>query len=148
MINVQKYRLEVVKEEGARYDLDRRVTCPSDMYDIFRKVFRLDKQAEEVFCIVTLDIKNNLTGCFEVSRGTVSSANVTPREVFKRAILQNASAIILAHNHPSGDVNPSRDDINITRKLINVGEMLGIDVLDHVIIGDMLNHSMKEEGEI
>lgn len=102
MVNIQKYSLRIVKESGGRYDLDKVIKNPKDAKNVFVEVLELDKRAEEVFAMVTLDIKNQVTGVFEVSIGSLSSSLVTPREVFKRAILQNAKAIILAHNHPSG----------------------------------------------
>jgi len=106
----------------------------------------MDKRAEEVFAIATLDVKSKVTGVFVVSTGTLSASLVTPREVFKRAVLQNAAAIILAHNHPSGEPTASADDISITKKLEKAGKILGINVVDHIIIGSRDNFiSMKEE---
>jgi DNA repair protein RadC len=104
-------------------------------------------RAEEVFAMITLDVKNKITGIFEVSVGTLSSSLVAPREVYKRALLQNAAAVIFGHNHPSGEVNASSDDIEITKKLEKGGELLGISVFDHIIVGDRYDFiSMKEEG--
>ncbi|MFP4698556.1 MAG: JAB domain-containing protein [Eubacteriales bacterium] len=94
----------------------------------------------------TLDIKNQITGVFEVSVGTLTSSYVHPREVFKRAILQNSAAIILGHNHPSGIPDPSKDNIEITKKLINGGNILGVNVLEYVIVGNNETYiSMKEK---
>ena len=90
-----------------------------------------------------------MTGLFEVSTGTLNSSLVTPREVFKRAILQNAAGIVLGHNHPSGNVDASGDDINITQKLVKSGKILGVNVVDHIIVGNEGNYSsMKEENHI
>ena len=86
--------------------------------------------------MLVLDIKNNVRGAFEVSRGGLNASIVHPREIFKRALLLNAASIILAHNHPSGDTTPSREDINITKRLVEGGKILGIEVLDHIIVGD------------
>ncbi len=147
MINIQKYSLRVIKENGGRYDLDRTIKSPRDAKNVFIEVLDLDKRAEEIFAIITLDIKNQITGVFEVSVGNLSSSLVTPREVFKRAILQNAAAIILAHNHPSLIPDPSTDDIKITKKLMQCGDVLGIQVLDHVVVGSKHDYvSLKEEG--
>ncbi|MFW6028733.1 MAG: RadC family protein [Halanaerobiales bacterium] len=149
MINIQKYSLRIVKETGGRYDLNRVIKSPKDAFKTFIEVLDMDIRPEEVFAIITLDIKNQITGIFEVSVGTLSSSYVHPREVFKRAILQNSAAIILGHNHPSGIPDPSRDDINITKKLIEGGELLSIDVLDHIIVGNKDTYiSMKEKGVI
>jgi len=149
MINIQKYTLRVVKEKGGRYDLKRRITTPMSAKDVFVEVLELDRRAEEVFAMITLDVKNKITGVFEVSIGTLSSSLVTPREVYKRALLQNAAAVIFGHNHPSGEVSASNDDMQITKKLERGGKLLGINVFDHIIIGGRDNFiSMKEEGLI
>jgi DNA repair protein RadC len=123
MVNIQKFSLRIVKESGGRYDIDKYVRNPFQARDLFVEVVELDRRAEEVFAIATLDVKNKVTGVFEVSTGTLTSSLVTPREVFKRAILQNAAGIVLAHNHPSGVADASSDDISITKKLQKAGKM-------------------------
>ena len=85
--------------------------------------------------MIALNQKNSVLGVFEVSRGHLSGAMVHPREVFKRAILVNSASIIVAHNHPSGDTTPSEDDLAITKRLVKAGELLGVKVLDHLIVG-------------
>src|SRR6056297_1729045 len=107
MINIQKYNLQVVKEKGGRYDLSRTIRSAAAARDVFTEVLNLDKRAEEVFAMITLDVKSKITGVFEVSVGSLSGALVTPREVFKRALLTNSKAVIFAHNHPSGQSQPS-----------------------------------------
>jgi len=148
-INIQKYSLKVVKESGGRYDLEKEISTPNSAMQVFTEVLELDRKSEEVFAILTLDVKSQLTGVFEVSKGSLSSSIVTPREVFKRAILQNAKAILLAHNHPSGNPEPSGDDIQITERLVEAGDLLGINVFDHLIIGSSSNFvSLKERGDM
>lgn len=148
-INIQKYTLRVVKESGGRYNLNKKIVTPKNAVKVFIEVLDLNKRTEEVFSLLTLDIKSNLTGVFEVSIGNLSSSIVTPREVFKRALLQNSNSIILAHNHPSGMPDPSSDDIKITKRLVEAGNLLGINVLDHLIIGSGNNFiSLKEKGAI
>jgi DNA repair protein RadC len=123
------------------------VRNPFQARDLFVEVVELDRRAEEVFAIATVDIKNKVTGVFEVSTGTLTSSLVTPREVFKRAILQNAAGIVLAHNHPSGVSDASSDDISVTKKLQKAGKIMGINVVDHIIIGSKDNFiSMQEEN--
>lgn len=85
---------------------------------------------------IHLDVRGRAIGLDEVARGTLTGVEVHPREVFKAAILNNAAAILIGHNHPSGDATPSRADIEITRRLSDSGKMLGIHVLDHVIVTD------------
>jgi len=146
MVNIQKFSLRVVKESGGRYDLDKQISNPIQARNLFVEVLELDRRAEEVFAIATLDVKSKVTGVFVVSTGTLSASLVTPREVFKRAVLQNAAAIILSHNHPSGEPTASADDISITKKLEKAGKIVGINVMDHIIIGSKDNFvSMKEE---
>ena len=106
-----KYRLELVKEESHKYEVETRISCPKDIYEVLTKVCRIQCNAEEVFILITLNTKNIVTGYFEVHRGTINTSLVHPREVFKRALLNNASNIMVAHNHPSGDPNPSKEDI-------------------------------------
>lgn len=103
---------------------------------------------QEVFKLVLLDIKNQVLALPVISKGGLSSSIVHPREVFKEAIKKSAAAVILVHNHPSGIPEPSKDDIKITRRLIDAGNIIGIDVLDHIIIGDGIYLSMKEKGII
>lgn len=149
MVNIQKFNLRVVKESGGRYDIDKSVGNPIQARDLFIEVLELDQRAEEVFAMATLDIKSKVTGVFEVSIGNLTSSLVSPREVFKRAILQNAAAIVLAHNHPSTVPEPSNDDVTVTKKLIKSGKILGIDIVDHIIIGSKDNYiSMKEKNLI
>ena len=148
-INVKKFGLRVVRETNENYDLDKNVTKPLDAVKIVNEVVDLHKRAEEVFVMVTLDVRNNVTGIFEVSVGSVNSSIVTPREVFKRAILQNADSIILVHNHPSGKLKPSTNDIDITDRLVEIGEVVGIKIVDHIIIGDEFEFlSMREQAII
>jgi DNA repair protein RadC len=139
------YSIRLVKEKAARYDIDKKINSPKEVWKIAIEILQLNEMAEEVFSIITLSTKNEVIGVFEVSRGTLDSSLVHPREVFKRALLSNASSIILLHNHPSGDPKPSPEDIRITKRLKNAGELLGIQVFDHVIIGDGY-YSLKEKG--
>lgn len=103
---------------------------------------------KEVFKIVLLDTKNNIISINNVSVGCLDSTIVHPREVFLDAIKNSSAAIILVHNHPSGEVEPSKDDINITNRIIECGKIIGIKVLDHIIIGDGNYLSFKEKGYI
>jgi DNA repair protein RadC len=87
-----------------------------------------------------------MTAYHELSRGTLDSTVVHPREVFKTALLANAAAVIVAHNHPSGDPSPSADDIALTRRLTQAGNIIGIPVLDHLVIGVRSHFSLREAG--
>jgi len=146
-MRVQKYRLEVVKEKGTSYEVEsKKITSPSVASEILNKVFRLEVQPEEVFAILCLNTKHETIGCFEVARGSLGMALVHPREVFKRAIACNAACVLIAHNHPSGYVVPSSEDDNITKRLIEAGSLLGIEIVDHLVIGDDKFYSYKEQN--
>ncbi len=101
---------------------------------------------KEHFKAVLLNTKNHVIGVETISVGSLNSSIVHPREIFKEAIRRVAAAVILAHNHPSGDPTPSAEDIAVTRRLRRAGEILGIDVLDHIIIGDNEYVSLREQG--
>lgn len=142
--------LRVVKERSGNYDFeDKKISSPDKVRDILEEVFELSELAEEVFILMCLDTKNKVTGLFKVSQGSLNASIVHPREVFKRALMQNSNAVILAHSHPSGDVTPSGEDISVTRRLQEAGDILGIKVLDHLIIGAGGRYkSFKEDGII
>ncbi len=107
---------------------------------------------QEGFFVITLDTKNRATRePIRVTQGTLNSAPIHPREVFRPAITESAAAVILAHNHPSGDPTPSAEDIQITKRLVEAGKLIGIQILDHVIIGKPTENtpgflSMRERG--
>ena len=119
------------------------IQTPKDVVSLIMPKIRFLKQ--EVFGLVLLDIKNKVIATPLISKGGLSSSIVHPREVFKIAIKRSSAATILFHNHPSGEPTPSQDDIKITKRLIKVGEIIGINVLDHIVIGDNKFISMKEE---
>lgn len=103
------------------------------------------RAVKEEFCILLLDTKNKVIAIETISIGTINQSLVHPREVFRSAIMKNSNSIILAHNHPSGDPTPSREDILITERLIKAGEYLGIKILDHLVIGKNKFISLREK---
>ena len=128
------YEIRVVRERRPKYPAPRSVRDARAVADAFAEHFApLDR---EHFVVLLLDGKNRIVGFNVVSIGSLTAALVHPREVFKAAILSNAAALILVHNHPSGDPTPSAEDRAITERLRQVGELVGIRVLDHVVIGD------------
>ena len=146
MVNISVYNLRVIKEKSGRYDVEKNINSPKIATKIFNDVLELDTRSEEVLALMTLDTKNKVTGLFIVSQGSINSSIVTPREIFKRAILQNSNGIIIAHNHPSRDTTPIKEDINITRRIKEAGKIIGIDLFDHIIIGDNKWISFKEKA--
>ena len=118
------------------------LSCPQDVADFLMP--RLRYAAKEQFVVILLNNKNKVIGTEVVSEGSLSSSIVHPREVFAPAILHHAAAIMVAHNHPSGDPKPSIEDEEVTRQLLRSGKVLGIPMIDHVIIGDGNYYSFLE----
>lgn len=112
---------------------NRQIASPEDAAGILREY--LEDVDREHFVVLILNTRNEPNSISTVSLGTLNSSLVHPREVFKVALLANGTAVILAHNHPSGDPSPSKEDIDITSKLAEAGGILGIPVLDHIVIG-------------
>ncbi len=139
------YRVALVRESSQPSILNR-ITTPRNVYEIASSY--LDGADREHFVVIMLDTKNQVIGINTVAIGVLASCPIHPREVFKPAILANAAGIILLHNHPSGDVTPSQDDLLLTRRLKEAGEILGIQVVDHVILGYANYASLKERGLI
>lgn len=120
------------------------IRCPQDVADLVMEDMRhLDR---EHFNLLALNTKNQVLANVQVSVGSLNASPVHPREVFKEAIRRSSAAIILLHNHPSGDPTPSREDIEVTKRLADAGKLLGIEVFDHIIIGDKKFVSLKEKG--
>lgn len=123
------------------------VKKPEDIVRLVRS--RLLGKEKECFLVVPLNRRNAVLGNEEIiSIGTLDSSLVDPREVFRKAIVKNAASVIIAHNHPSGNTTPSAEDLEITKRLVKAGEMLGIEVLDHIIVGDEEHTSLKSLGKI
>ena len=133
-------RLEGYSEKGEKPI----VKTPEDVVSVVGS--RLKDKKKEYFMALLLDTRNRLIKISEVSVGSLDASIVHPREVFKEAIAGTAAAVIFVHNHPSGDSTASEDDINLTKRLAEVGEIVGIDVLDHIILGDNNYLSLKREG--
>ncbi|GFR34896.1 RadC family protein [Thermobrachium celere] len=123
-----------------------KITCPEDVALLVMDEMRF--LTKEHFRVIFLNTKNYVIQVKDISIGSLNSSIVHPREVFLEAIKQSSASIILCHNHPSGDPNPSSEDINITKRLIDAGKILGIEVLDHLIIGDGKYISLKEKNII
>lgn len=135
--------LKMVKESSVTY-LNRVISSPSDGAEIIKDFIEDSDREQMVVCC--LDTKNQPTSISIVSIGSLNSAIVHPREVYKTAILSNASSIIIAHNHPSGKSEPSHEDIVLTNRLDEAGKIIGIKLMDHLVIGFDEYYSFKEEG--
>lgn len=147
-VQVSFERIALVREKVGRYEIPRKIGSPEEAYEAITTITNVQEEAQEVFGILILNTKNKVTAVHEISRGSLNASVVHPREVFKPAVLHNAAAIICFHNHPSGDPKPSKEDIELTNILVEAGDILGIKVLDHIIIGDDEYVSLKERGEM
>jgi DNA repair protein RadC len=121
-------RVQLVREGNAKY---KKVSCSTDVVSLIRDIHSWDR---EVFLTLSLTTKNNVVGIEVTAIGSLDSAAIAPREVFKGAFLSNAYSIIIAHLHPSGDPTPSTEDVAFTRRLHKCGELLGVPVFDHIIV--------------
>jgi DNA repair protein RadC len=140
----------------AAFELGRRVLTdhpaslpvihkPQDVFELLKAGFQdLDR---EHFKVLHLNVKNQVLKIETTAIGILSSAPVHPREVFKAAVKTNSASLILAHNHPSGDPQPSQDDLSLTARLREAGEIIGISIVDHVIFGDNRYISLKEQSQ-
>lgn len=117
---------------------------PREVVPILQDFYKDDIGEKENFIAISLSQSNDVKEIRTVAVGSVSGVQVHPREVFRHAILDNASAIILAHNHPSGSVNPSIEDISVTKRLKDAGEIVGIGILDHIIVSKTEYYSFVE----
>ena len=145
-IQVVFEKVVLVKEKVGRYELPKETKSPEEAYNAIKTITNVQEEAQEVFGILVLNTKNKIVAVHEISRGTLNSSMIHPREVFKPAVLHNAAAIICFHNHPSGDPEPSKEDIEINNRIKNSGELLGILVHDHIIVGNDRYVSLKKRG--
>ena len=132
-------QLLAMAELGRRYNQSKKenskkISCAEDVFDYFHE--RLRDKKEEHFYVLMLNTQNNIIGEHLVSKGILDASIIHPREVFKPAIKNSAAKIILVHNHPSGDPHPSSEDLEIFSKLANVGNEIGVKVVDGVIVGN------------
>lgn len=135
---------EIFKELSFNYK-NERFDQPDKIYKMLCEVFQLDKQTEEYMYLLCFNTKGKLLGVFELSHGTVNCSLCSTREIFQKALLCNASQIVLAHNHPSGDVIPSNADVDLHIKVRKASEIMDIPLLDSIIVGDDF-WSLKESG--
>ncbi|WNY24663.1 hypothetical protein MsAc7_01870 [Methanolapillus millepedarum] len=134
-------RLESYTEEPKRL-----IKSPEDIFSFIYPKIREEKR--EKFIVLCLDTKNRVIREEVISIGSLNASIVHPREIFRPALMESAAAIVLIHNHPSGDPTPSPEDLDVTARIAGCGHLLGIEVLDHIIVGDGCFLSLKQEGKI
>lgn len=138
------YSTRLVREAEFAFPERSQVRTPEDVAALLVDYYR--EHDREEFIVLLLDTANTIIGMVQSSVGGLAASIVEPRQVFKAAILGNAAAVIVAHNHPSGNIEPSREDIRVTRQLVEVGKIMGIPVHDHVIIAETQFTSLAERG--
>lgn len=135
------------KELSVNYpELDRKMNGPEKVVRLAKEFLHLDDQTEEYLYMICMNSKLELTSVFEISHGNVNSSIIGAREIFQKALLANAVSIILMHNHPSGDSTPSREDIEVTKRIVEAGRVVGVELVDHIFIGRPMFTSLKEKG--
>jgi DNA repair protein RadC len=141
---------KLVKEDVKRYpELNRGINSAKSVRDIAVTLFDLENEPREIFGLLCLDTRNNLNNASIVAIGNLNTSVVHPREIFRTAILSSSNSIIVFHNHPSGDPSPSKEDIEISKAIKKAGELIGIALLDHVVIGHNGEyHSLADKGEL
>ena len=142
---VQVVKIKLVRESSFLYG-KRRVNSPLEAYELGKIL--MEETDREQLLVCCLNTKNHPLNLHVVSIGSLNASIVHPREVFKAAVLSNAASIILFHNHPSGDPSPSSEDQTATERIRDCGRLMGIDLLDHIIIGEDTYYSMREKGDI
>ena len=149
LTSINIYTLKQIRTKRHRYDLeDYSITCPFMCYEVLQYLLDLKSEPVEKFGIISLNSRNKILGIHVIGTGSIDRLYIEPREVFMAAMLNNAKSIIAFHNHPSSDPTPSQDDIYLTRKLQEVGKIMCIELLDHMITGERNYVSLKEKGFI
>lgn len=136
-------RTMLVKERAVNYEIGK-LNNPEDIVLMMRRLLHMEKMAEEYCYMIAMNSSCKVLGIFLISKGTANVSLITPREVYIRALLSGAVQIVLCHNHPSGNVLPSDTDIKITQKIKEAGELININLADHIIIGSDSYLSFKE----
>lgn len=136
----------IVKEKTIDYDKDIRTDNPSDIAGLMRNILEMDRLAEEHCYMIVMNNACKLLGVFFLSKGTVNSSLISAREVYMRGLMIGGSMIIITHNHPSGKAVPTRVDIETSVKIKQAGNMIGIPLIDHIIIGGKDYFSFSENG--
>ena len=139
-------KCRIMKEEVLEYGKCEKFTKPQQIFEMLCSVFSRQKKTEEYRYLLCMNTRGRMIGVFEVSHGIVDGTICGNREIFQRALLCNATQIILAHNHPSGDPTPSKEDICVFKRIVEAGCLMNIYVTDNIIVGDGTMFSFVEEN--
>lgn len=145
MVTIYRHcSVRLVREGPAKW---QPFTSPDAVTNWARSILAIDEEPAEVMYLICLSVKNQIVSTHLIAKGVLDGCIVSPREIYQAALLSNASRIILIHNHPSGNPLPSAEDRAITQKIAEAGQLLDIELLDHIIIGHPDTHSMREHGD-
>ena len=156
-MRITKYKTILTNEGRAVLEKEMSVNCagidktmnsPHKLEKLATHFLKMHTHTEEHLYMVCLNTKLHMTSVFEISHGNVNSSIFSTREILQKALLANAVNIVMMHNHPSGDPTPSREDVTVTKKLIEAGRIVGVGVLDHLVIGHGRYSSLKDRGDI
>lgn len=142
-MTITRQKLLLVKEQEFKYN--QKISSTIDLVDFIMNVLNINNEAQEVVYLLSLNNKNQLVSFTEIARGGLNMCNITQNEIFKNVLLSNSNKFILVHNHPSGDPTPSKNDIEVTKQILKSSNILGIDFLDHLIIGDNEYQSIMKD---
>ncbi len=143
-VRVPVIKIQIVKERTMPYQESINIGSPFDAAQFIRTY--IGEADREHFVVLLLNTKHRINAIHTVSVGSLSATIVHPREVLKAAILANAAALVVGHNHPSGDPTPSQEDVSVTHRLLQASAIMGIELLDHVIVCEDRHMSFKERG--
>lgn len=142
-MTITRQKLLLVKEQEFKYN--QKICSTSDLVDFIMNVLNINNEAQEVVYLLSLNSKNQLVSFTEIARSGLNMCNVSQNEIFKNVLLSNCNKFILVHNHSTGDPTPSKNDIEITKKILNSSKILNIEFLDHIVIGDSEYQSIMQD---
>lgn len=158
-MRITQYKTKLTEDRKVKLEHERSANCPQIdrvmnrpdvVLQVARDFLRMHEDTEEHSYMLCLNNKLVLTSVFQVSHGNVNSAIMGAREIFQKALLANAVNIIILHNHPSGDCTPSPEDVRVTERLVQAGQIIGVEVVDHIIVGggNTNYYSLRENGRM
>lgn len=146
---IREYKMTMTAREVGTYDAgEYQITSPSSVTKLMEDMYDLPLATEEYMILITVNTKYVIDGVFSISHGTTSASLVHPSDIFKRVWMNNSTGFVLVHNHPSGNPTPSPQDDQVTERIKSASDIMGVNFLDHIIIGRMSQYSYKEEGQI
>lgn len=131
---ITKQKLLLIKEQEFEYN--KKICSTLELVEFVRNVLKINNEPQEVLYLLSLNNKNQLVSFIELARGGLNMCKISQNEIFKSVLLSNSNRFIIIHNHPSGDPTPSKNDIEVTKDILKSCEIMGIELLDHLIIGD------------